>query len=144
MIDLQTVSIVFASASVVAAVIYYSLVVRHQSRQIQHQTTLRQTDLILRLQGTWESRELTNAVVAVMNMKSEDIDTWAKRYPFRHGLSEPHVLEPETFPMIQLANFFNVVGILLHRKLIDIEMVDEMFSFYIKIWWEKMKPVIEA
>ena len=46
--------------------------------------------------------------------------------------------------MIQLANFFNVVGILLHRKLIDIEMVDEMFGFQIKLWWGKMKPVIEA
>jgi len=42
MVDVQTVSIVIASASVVAGVVYYAL-------QIRHQAKMRQTDFIVRL-----------------------------------------------------------------------------------------------
>jgi hypothetical protein len=43
MVDVQTVSIAIASASIVIAVVYYIL-------QIQHQKKMRQTDLIMRTQ----------------------------------------------------------------------------------------------
>jgi hypothetical protein len=41
-VDVQTVSIAIASASVVAGIVYYSL-------QIRHQTKARQTGLVMRL-----------------------------------------------------------------------------------------------
>lgn len=49
MVDVQTISVAIASASVVAGVIYYSLQVRHQNLQIQQQNKMRQTDLVIRL-----------------------------------------------------------------------------------------------
>lgn len=35
------------------------------------------------------------------------------------------------------------VDVLLHRKLVDISLVDDLFSGPIKRAWEKMKPVVE-
>jgi hypothetical protein len=38
--------------------------------------------------------------------------------------------------------FFEGIGILLKRKLIDIELVDDMFTTPIKWTWENMKDII--
>jgi hypothetical protein len=38
--------------------------------------------------------------------------------------------------------FFEGIGILLKRKLIDIELVDDMFTSPIKWSWEKYKDVV--
>jgi hypothetical protein len=40
--------------------------------------------------------------------------------------------------------FFERVGILLHRKLIDIKLIDDLFSIAIKSNWEKVKPIVEG
>ena len=40
--------------------------------------------------------------------------------------------------------FFEGVGVLLHRKLIDITVVDDLFSSPIKISWEKMRDIAEG
>jgi hypothetical protein len=75
----------------------------------------------------------------VMKMKYKDYDEYAKKYPLLEGGGTP-----ETLAVIEVGSFFDSIGILLHRKLIDIEMVDELFSFYIKAAWEKLKPGIEG
>jgi len=67
MVDIQTISIAIASASVVAGIIYYSL-------QIRQQTKTRQTDLVIRLytafggkemRGAWEKITTGNAGILV-------------------------------------------------------------------------------
>jgi hypothetical protein len=134
MVDIQTVSIAIASASVVAGVIYYSFQIRHQNLQIQHQTKIRETDLILRLQSDWRSKELRESYRTVMRMKFRDYDEYAKK----------EMDSPEVRAVFDICSFFDGIGILLHRKLIDIDMVDEIFSFYVKVAWEKVKPLIEG
>ena len=131
MVDIQTVSIAVASASVVLATIYYIW-------QIGHQTKLRQTDLIMRLQSTW-LQSLRESYETVMKMKYEDYGEYAKKYPLWKGVGTP-----ETRAVAEVGTFFDGIGILLHRRLIDVEMVDELFSVYIKDAWEKLKPGIEG
>jgi len=48
-VDIQTVSIAIASASVVAGVVYYALQLRHQARTRQDVVKARQVDLLMRL-----------------------------------------------------------------------------------------------
>jgi hypothetical protein len=40
-----------------------------------------------------------------------------------------------------VGQFFEGIGILLKRKLIDIDLVDDMFTSPIKWSWEKMKDI---
>jgi len=132
MVDIQTISIAIASAGVFAAAVYYIL-------QIRHQTRIRQTDLIMRLRSAWRSRELRESYVAVMSLKFKDYEEYAKKYPLWEGIGAPEVRA-----VSEVCSFFDDIGILLRRELIDIGMVDELFSFYIKVAWEKVKPLIEG
>jgi hypothetical protein len=132
MVDITEISAAVAATGVIIGVIYYILEIRHQNR-------VRQTDLIMRLQSTWSSREFRESYTAVMKMKFKDYDEYAEKYPLWEGTGTP-----ETLAVVEVGSFFDGIGILLHRKLIDIEMVDELFSFYIKAAWEKLKPGIEG
>lgn len=123
MVDIQTLSIAIASASVVAGIIYYCL-------QIRHQTKTRQTDLVIRLYTTFGNKEMRQTWEKVR--KREDLDYEAYQEEF--GLSDVN----------EIGWFFEGVGVLLHKKLIDIAVVDDLFSSPIKISWEKLKPIAEG
>jgi hypothetical protein len=120
MVDIQTVSIAVASASVVAGVAYYVF-------QIRHQTRIRQTDLVMKLYSQFNSLEFQKVWHEVLKREAKDYYDYEKKY----GLVE--------FTAIGI--FFEGIGILLRRKLIDIELVDDMFTTPVKWTWEKMKDI---
>jgi hypothetical protein len=121
---LQTVSIAIASAGVFAAAIYYII-------QIRHQTKVRQTDLVVRLYSIYGSKEFQEAWATVREFEFKDYDDFMKKYGWSAAMSE-------------VGLFFEGVGVLLHKKLVDISMVDDLFTGPIKMTWEKMKPIIEG
>jgi len=116
MVDIQTVSVVIASASVVAGVVYYTLQLRHQNR-------IRQTDLIMRLYSNYGSREFQEAVWKLMAREYKDFDDYGRQ----HGWAEA----------VEIGTFFEGIGLLLKRKLVDIQLVDDLFTTPIKLAWEK-------
>jgi len=130
MVDISTFSIVIAAASVVAGVIYYSF-------QLRNQTKMRQTDLVMRLYSDYRSNEFREALIKVMNLQFEDYEDYVKKYgPWFSD-------EPAHKAMAMVAMFFEGIGILLYKKLIDASLTYDLFSFApIKLYWEKMKPVI--
>jgi len=130
MVDIQTVSIAIASAGVFAAAIYYILQIRHQTKQ-------RQMDMVMRLYSTFMSKELSESLLVIMGLEYRTYDEFIKKY----GIPSPK--EPVWTAYMMVVNFFNEVGMLLHRKFIDIESVDELFSFRVALFWERLKPLIE-
>jgi len=131
MVDIQTVSIMLASASVIAGVVYYAF-------QIRHQTKIRKTDMVLRLYSTWESKEFSEATLKVWNLEFKDYDDFVRKYG-------PWYSETEVYIALRMVgNFFMVLGILLLNKLVDIDMVAKTFGFPIETTWEKIKPLIEG
>jgi len=120
MVDIQTVSIMTASVSIVAAATYYFFHIRNQIR-------LRQTDLVMRLYSQFTSLEFQKIWYEVLKREVKDYYDYEKKY----GWAE--------FTVIGI--FFEGIGILLRRKLIDIELVDDMFTTPIKWTWEKMKDI---
>jgi hypothetical protein len=123
MVDIQTVSIAIASAGVFLAAIYYIL-------QIRHQTKLRQTDMVMRLYSTFGSRDFLEANRRVMNEAAKDYNAFLKKY----GWTD----------IVQVGTFYEGIGVLLKRKLIDLELVDDLFSEPIRSSWETMKLLIES
>ena len=120
MVDIQTLSIVIASASVVAGVIYYAL-------QIRHQNKMRQTDLVMKLYSQFNSFKFQKAWHEILKREAKDYYDYEKKYGFAE------------YTAIDI--FFEGIGILLKRKLIGIELVDDMFTTPIKWTWEKMKEI---
>jgi len=130
MVDLQTVPIVIASASVVAGVVYYVL-------QLRHQTKIRQTDLAMRLYSTWGTKEFRDILMEVHSLEFKDYEDFVKKYgPW---LSKG----PAQTAIFTVATYFQTVGFLLYRKIIDISFIYDLFGFLgVKLYWEKTKPVI--
>jgi len=120
MVDIPSVSIVIASAGVLVAATYYVL-------QIRHQNKMRQTDLVMKLYSQFNSLEFQKMWQEVLNRKAKDLDDYRNKY----GLDG----------VTAVGLFFEGIGILLRRKLIDIELVDDMFTTPIKWTWEKMKDM---
>jgi len=120
MVDIQTISIAIASAGVFAASIYYILQIRHQNR-------MRQTDLVMKLYSQFSSLEFQKVWYEVLKREAKDYYDYEKKYGFTE------------YSAIDI--FFEGIGILLKRKLIGIELVDDMFTTPVKWTWEKMKDI---
>jgi len=120
-VDISTVSIVLASTSVMAAAIYYIL-------QIRHQTRVRQTDLVIRLYSTFASQKFMEAWHKIYLTEFKDYDDFGKK------------LGGKRWPVLL---FYEEVGVLLHRKLIDIGLVDDLLGNSIRQIWEKIRHVME-
>jgi hypothetical protein len=123
MVDIQTVSIAVASAGILVAATYYIL-------QIRHQTKLRQIDLVMRLYSTFGSKEFQDAWTRIESIEFKNYDEYVKKY----GSGD----------YVQCATFFEGIGVLLQKKLIDIKLVDALFAIPLKYMYERMKPIIEG
>ncbi len=123
MVDIVEVSAIAAGVGVLVGVVYYILDIRGQAK-------IRQTDLVMNLyseEGSKEFLEATHIFKYQNFRKMEDI------------ISKPPVWVSYNMHCM----FFEKLGILLHRKLINIDLVDDLFSIDIKIVWEKVKPLVE-
>jgi len=130
MVDIQTVSIAVASASVTLAAIYYVW-------QFRHQTKIRQMDLFMRLWTFGSTDEFMGALEKVNGLQFKDYED----YVAKHGsfLSE----DPMQRALWRVFSFYELMGTLLYRKLIDIESVYEIAgSGYPKMLYEKLKPIV--
>jgi hypothetical protein len=120
MVDIQTISIVIASAGVLAGVVYYILEIRHQAK-------IRQMDLLMRLFSTFDSNEFQEEYIKFLDLKITDYDEYVKTYGLK-GLFK-------IFP------FFEALGIVLNRGMVSLDLVEQMYSQSIQIMWEKSKPI---
>jgi hypothetical protein len=118
MVDIQTVSIAIASASVTLAAIYYIF-------QIRHQTRIRQTDLVIRLYSVVSSKEFLEAWEIFRDREFKSLSNYKKKYG-------------SFLEVNQLFAFFDEVGVLLRRKLIDTAIAEDLFGDAVKTIKEKV------
>ena len=111
-----------AAAGVLIAVIYYILDIRNQAK-------LRKTDLVMRLYSAFGSSEFVEAWEIMRKREFTDYETYEKKY----GLSA----------YMQVSTLFEEVGILLGRRLIDNDLVDDLFTVPVRLAWERMKVLIQ-
>ena len=119
-VDIQTVSIAIASSGVFLAAIYYIL-------QLRHQASAKQIDLIMRIRSMWLDKEMVQSWDVIRK-------TELKNYA---DYEEKCSMEAR-----QVAGFFDNLGLLLHRGLIDIDLVSELFL--LELPWQKMKLYVEG
>jgi hypothetical protein len=129
---LQTVSIAIASAGVFAAAVYYIL-------QLRHQTKIRKTDLLTRLySSTYTSNEFMDAFWKVMSLQVKDYQDYVKQYGSLNETDNP--MNRAYFTVI---GYYELVGVLLYRKLIDLVTVHDVFGTGNPIMlFEKIKPIV--
>jgi hypothetical protein len=123
-VDITEISAMVTAAGVLVGVVYYILDIRHQART-------RETDLVLRLYATFGSNEFQERWTEFIKGDYKDYKDFVKKYSIR---SDP---APESTWL------FEALGVLLKNKLIDIRLVDDLFTGPSKWFWEKLKPIVE-
>lgn len=127
MFDVQTVSILIASAGVLAGVAYYVLEIRHQSR-------LRQTESVIRL-SPWfnmNAEEMQEAIAQVCSIEYKNYEDYVEKYS---GKQEDKMLKI-------LGNYFEGMGILVFRRLVEADIVYDFWGDIIVSSWDDVEPLI--
>ena len=127
MVDITEISAIVASAGVLAGVIYYILEIRHQSR-------LRQTESVIRLSPFFNmsAREMQEAITQVCSIEYKNYDDYFERYSGK----------PENTMLKMLGNYFEGIGILVSKKLVEADIVYNFWGDIILSSWEKIKPLV--
>ena len=127
--DVSSVSAIAAAGGVIVGVVFAVL-------QLRDLVKTRQTDLVLRLYSTFNSKELREADRKVLNLEFKDFNDFEKKYGSVDSETPVHLA------LDAVSIFFDEVGVLVRRKLVDIGLVMDLFV--VKLRWEKMKPLIEG
>ena len=133
MLDITEISALLAAAGVLVGVVYYILDIRHQTR-------IRETDLEIRMNPVFNmtATEAQQAVLDVFALEYKDYDDFVNRYGSMFDNS-PRVMAINT-----IGNYFEAVGYLLKRKLVDIDYVWDCYGETGMRLWEKLEPIVNG
>ena len=122
MLDIPSISAVVVAIGVIVGLGFTVLELRNLVKQ-------RQTDLAMRLYQHFGTKEFMNSWWQITTREEKEY----KEYVKKHGGAE----------FLQVGAFFEGIGILLHRKLVDIDVVRDLFSESIKLIWEKNESILK-
>lgn len=124
MLDIPSISALAAAFGVIVGVVLAVL-------ELRNITKTRQMELILGLYSTFITKEFQDAYETFWSTDFED---------YNDVLRKGHLQRLRT-----IGGFFEGIGVLLHRRLVDIAIVDDLFRESIKLMWEKLRsPLYDA
>lgn len=133
MLDIPSISAIVAAAGVLIGVVLAVLQLRDFVKD-------RHTDLAIRM-NPWlnvSGTELTDAMYKVWSLEYEDYDDFVQKY------GSPISDKPEQKALHRVLNYFEGIGMLLKRNLMDTDFAWDLFGSSYFLAWEKVKPVVEG
>ena len=126
--EIQTAYYMVAATGVLIAAVYYVLNMR-----VTLQT--RQAQLFIPIYSTYHSDEYMKAYSEIMRWKWENYDDYINKYGPESN--------PEAYIMYRkVFGFFEGVGVLVRRRLIDPSLVDDLMSGAIVQYWERFESIL--
>jgi hypothetical protein len=122
MLDIPSISAVVAAFGVIVGVVFALL-------ELRNITKTRQVELIMNIYSRFATREYVDAWENIRTREFKDYDEYLKN----HGWAD----------VTQVSSLFEGLGVLVHRKFLDIDLVLELLSESTKMTWEKVKPMVE-
>jgi hypothetical protein len=133
-LTLQTIGILLTGFTVSIAAIYYTLTLRYTRRNQDLQLETRQAQLFMQIYSQWNSMEMGREYQRVIDSEWTDIDDFLEK--------DYTDIESKT-GFRTVARFFEGIGVLVHRGLIDVTFVDDLMSGATIRYWEKIAPMIK-
>jgi hypothetical protein len=138
MADIQTISVVIAAISVVIGVINSILSSRKADQQRQVEVETRQAELFMQMYNRWSTPDMMKGYGLVRFRSAwTDYDDWAQKYGPDHGDFDVWASGMSLF------SFFEGLGVLVQRGLIDIGLVEDLMGNRLVDTWSKYRPVRE-
>ena len=138
LLNLVDISILSAALGVLAGVINSIFASRRAERQRQTEIETRQAQLFMQIWQQYNTAEYAMERYSAYAMQWEDFDDFLKKYV----LVPPEERKPYA-SFVSMGRTFLGLVILLEKKLIDIEVVYELFCGDIIRWYEKFQPQFE-
>ncbi len=124
---LQTVGILLTGLTVSIAAIYYTLNLRYTRRNQDLQLETRQAQLFMQIYNQWATMEMGIQWENTLN------NEWS--YEDYHKYNVEDIVGAR-----MLARFYEGIGVLVKRNLIDIKLVDDLLSGDLMRYWEHIEP----
>jgi hypothetical protein len=125
MVDITEISAVVAAAGVLVGVVLAVLELRNLVKQ-------RQAEVLLQLHSTWGSKEYRDSMAEVTLLEFEGYQEFIRKYGEQRDT-------PVRRAIWNISDFYELMGLLVHRKLVDISLVADMFN--VVFTWEKLEPI---
>lgn len=126
--DIASISAVVAVGGVIIGVVLAYL-------EIRNLVKARRTDVVMRLFASFSTKEFQEANSVVLNSRFEDYDDFVEKYGSFESRKPIHIA------IAMIAQFFEGLGVLVHRKLVDISLVMDLYAIGWR--WKKLKPLVE-
>jgi hypothetical protein len=133
----QTIGILLTALTVSIAAIYYTLTLRYTRRNQDLQLETRQAQLYMGLNNTFTSLEFRK------QWHITETATWKDYDDFNDKYGPDKNLEVLTATTMVFA-FFDSVGALVRKQLIDIDLVDGVMAISLIVTWRMFESVLKG
>jgi hypothetical protein len=138
--DLQTATVVIAGISVIIGVINSILSSQRAAKNDEQTLETRQAQLYMQIYNRWNSREVTKAYGAVRYKYSEQ--EWAETTEQNLQAKDPDLDLDYYADHQMLGTFFEGLGILVKKNLVDLSLVEDLFAGRVIWYWEtQLEPI---
>ena len=133
LIDLQTISMVSAAIGILIGIFNWIRKSSTAEKQRQTEIETRQARLFMDIYAAFTDPVLTDMYADMLYYwEWKDYEDYKKKY-----------VEPKGIQQIIVQRYFNGIGVLVLRGLIDVTLVNDLMGEAITRTWEKFKPMIE-
>jgi hypothetical protein len=133
-VTLQTLLTYLTLISVPVGVFYHIMTLRNTKKNQEQQLETRQAQLFMNLYETWRSPEFRkNSRWINKFVEYKDSADFHRQYGSEENLDEFAI-------WTSISAFYEGIGVLVRRGLINLDLVDDLLRASIKVAWEKMGP----
>ena len=126
MIDYSTLSIVLTGLGIIGAIVYYTLTLRNA-------TKTRQAQLFMSIYNRFHEVEFWKHLQEIRQWEWESLEEYYEKYD-----SNPEMAAK----WVSIGSFFEGMGVMVKRNLIDVTVVDDLMSGPLMGLWQKWEPTI--
>jgi len=135
MLDVQTISIVIAAISVAVAAINSIQLGREAQKTRERELETRQTQLFMDLYAIMRNKEFVKDTRELTYWKWHDFEDFRKKYGSRADKEANSIF-------VSIGNFFDGIGVLVKRNLINPDLVDDLMAPWVEWYWNTFGSVI--
>ena len=133
-VSLQTVLTYLTLISIPVGVVYHIMTLRNSQKIQKHAQDTRQAQLLMQIYDHLREDKFNTQYTNLFQYEWKDYDDFIARFS--------DDLEFRAM-MNYVGSFFEGVGVLVYRNLLDPKLVDDLMSSYVFRVWEKIGPVIK-
>lgn len=135
MVTIETISIVFTGLSISLAAFYYINTLRNAQENQRLQLETRQAQLYMQFYSKWCDKEFARQWQEFQGYMWSDFEDYMNKY-------SPDKNIEASSSMLSIGRYFEGLGVLVGRKLVDVDLVDDLMSGTIIRYWEKFEPIM--